>query len=71
MKTKRKRWLIALLVMVLGASGHFAWQELRGDNLPAGFASGNGRIEAVEIDIGTKTPGRIREILTREGDSLT
>src|SRR5690606_26046194 len=36
--------------------------------LPEGFASGNGRIEAVEIDVATKTPGRIREILVEEGD---
>lgn len=49
----------------------FAWQKLGGDNLPPGFASGNGRIEAVEIDIATKTPGRIQEILFREGDFVT
>lgn len=36
--------------------------------LPAGFASGNGRIEAVEIDIAAKTAGRVREILVDEGD---
>lgn len=55
----------------LGAGGYFAWQKLGGDNLPPGFASGNGRIEAVEIDIATKTPGRIQEILFREGDFVT
>jgi HlyD family secretion protein len=71
MKSNRKRWLIALLVVVLGAGGYFAWQRLGGDNLPLGFASGNGRIEAVEIDIATKTPGRIQEILVREGDFVT
>jgi HlyD family secretion protein len=51
--------------------GNFAWQKLGGDSLPRGFASGNGRIEAVEIDIATKTPGRIRDILAREGDFVT
>jgi len=71
MKNNRKRWLIALLVVVLGAGGYCAWRKLGGDNLPLGFASGNGRIEAVEIDIATKTPGRIREILVREGDFVT
>lgn len=39
--------------------------------LPAGIASGNGRIEAVEIDISTKTPSRIKEILVDEGDFVT
>ena len=71
MKSNRKRWLIALLVVVLGASGYFAWQKLGGGSLPQGFASGNGRIEAVEIDIASKTPGRIRDILVREGDFVT
>lgn len=32
------------------------------------MASGNGRIEAVEIDVSTKAPGRIKEILADEGD---
>jgi len=71
MTSTRKRWLIALLVVVLGAGGYFAWQKLGGDSLPAGFASGNGRIEAVEIDIATKTPGRIRDISVREGDLVS
>jgi len=51
MASNRKRWLIALLAVALGASGYFAWQKLGGDNLPVGFASGNGRIEAIEIGI--------------------
>src|SRR5215470_2979311 len=71
MTRNRKRWLIALLVVALGAGGYLAWQKLGGDSLPPGFASGNGRIEAVEIDIATKTPGRIRDILVREGDLVS
>jgi HlyD family secretion protein len=45
-----------------------AWWALRPDGLPAGIVSGNGRIEATEIDIATKSPGRVIEILAREGD---
>lgn len=71
MTSNRKRWLIALLAVVLGVGGYFAWLKLGGDNLPPGFASGNGRIEAVEIDIATKAPGRIRDILAREGDLVS
>jgi HlyD family secretion protein len=33
-----------------------------------GFASGNGRIEATEIDVATKLPGRVKEIMVNEGD---
>lgn len=44
------------------------WEFLKPNGLPDGFASGNGRIEATEIDVATKTPGRINDILVREGD---
>jgi HlyD family secretion protein len=68
MKKNRKGWLVALLIVVLAAGGYFAWKKFGTDNLPPGIASGNGRIEATEIDIATKTAGRIQEILVREGD---
>ncbi|AAL51834.1 periplasmic component of efflux system [Brucella melitensis bv. 1 str. 16M] len=42
-------------------------QAMNGSGLPDGIASGNGRVEAVEIDISTKSPGRIREIFANEG----
>ncbi len=38
--------------------------------LPEAFASGNGRIEATEVDIATKLPGRLSEISVREGDMV-
>jgi HlyD family secretion protein len=38
--------------------------------LPPGIASGNGRIEADEIDIDTKFAGRISEMLADEGDMV-
>jgi HlyD family secretion protein len=44
--------------------------QLGGPVLPAGFASGNGRIEAVEYDIATKRPGRIASVTVREGDMV-
>ncbi len=65
------RWLLAGLVLVLALAGYYAWQNFGSRNLPEGIASGNGRIEAVEIDVSTKTAGRIREILVAEGDFVT
>jgi multidrug efflux pump subunit AcrA (membrane-fusion protein) len=47
------------------------WRRLWPERLPEGFASGNGRIEAVEIDIATKTPGRLKDIVVGEGDFVT
>jgi HlyD family secretion protein len=57
-----------LLFVVLIALAGALWWSMRPDSLPPGIVSGNGRIEATEIDIATKTPGRIVEILAREGD---
>jgi HlyD family secretion protein len=68
MKDSAKRWLAVALVIAAAGGGYYAWQKYGSSGLPKGIASGNGRIEAVEIDISTKTPGRIREILVNEGD---
>ena len=66
-----RRWLAVALILVLALAGYYGWQKFGGSNLPDGIASGNGRIEAVEIDVSTKTAGRIREILAAEGDFVT
>jgi len=60
--------VIAAIAVLVAGGGYYYWQHRDTNTLPAGFARGNGRIEAVEIDIATKTPGRIREILVGEGD---
>ncbi|RUU55523.1 glycoside hydrolase family 43, partial [Mesorhizobium sp. M2C.T.Ca.TU.009.01.2.1] len=55
------RWLFPLILIALAAAGYYAWQRSKdGAALPQGIASGNGRIEAVEIDISTKAAGRIK-----------
>lgn len=66
-----RRWLFVALPVLLAGAGYYAWQNFSDNKLPAGIASGNGRIEAVEIDISTKIAGRIREILVNEGDFVT
>ena len=72
MMRKPSRWLLnaaaALFVVVIL---YGAWLFLQPGGLPAGLASGNGRIEAVEIDIATKTTGRVEDILVDEGDFVT
>ncbi|MGB3390404.1 MAG: HlyD family efflux transporter periplasmic adaptor subunit [Pseudaminobacter sp.] len=63
-----RNWLLVGLLAVLAAGGYYALKQSRNGALPEGIASGNGRIEAVEIDISAKSPGRIKEILAGEGD---
>jgi HlyD family secretion protein len=69
----RKRWLrLAPVVAVVigGAAGGAYWWLHSQPQLPPGIAFGNGRIEAQEIDIDTKFPGRISEILADAGDMV-
>lgn len=64
-----KHRLLQGAVLVLAAGMVFAaWAFLRPQGIPEGIAGGNGRIEAVEIDVAAKTAGRIKEILADEGD---
>ncbi|MCC6296838.1 MAG: biotin/lipoyl-binding protein [Pseudomonadales bacterium] len=66
------RKLVLILLILAGAI--LAWQLWRhftaGDDF-AHIASGNGRIEATELDIATKAPGRVAEILVAEGDFVS
>ncbi|MDF1803581.1 biotin/lipoyl-binding protein [Thalassovita sp.] len=59
--------LIPSTALVAALIGFFFWQGSGNDVVPEGFARGNGRIEAVEIDVASKLPGRIEAILVREG----
>ncbi len=66
------KWLIRISgVLVLTVLGVVAWQKFGGSDKDKGLVSGNGRIEAVEIDVAAKIAGRVREILVREGDFVT
>ena len=66
-----RRWLVVALVVAAAVGGYLYWLRFAGSGLPPGIAKANGRIEAVEIDIATKTAGRIHEILVDEGDFVT
>lgn len=62
----RRLVVFALLAALL--VGAWLWQPWQANGPGAGFASGNGRIEATEIDIATRFGGRVEEILVREGE---
>ena len=69
---KRQGGLLAAVVILVVAGGaYYGWKTYAGDGLPDHIASGNGRIEAVEIDISAKSGGRVKEILVGEGDFVT
>jgi HlyD family secretion protein len=66
--SKRTGYLIA--AAVLAAGGLAAWLIFSGSSLPHGFAAGNGRLEANQVYVATKYPGRILEVLFNEGDTV-
>lgn len=69
---KPNQWLFRIAAALLaGALLYGLWRFFQPEGLPEGLARGNGRIEAVEIDIATKTAGRVQKILANEGDFVT
>ena len=61
-----------LVLAFLAGGGVVVWQfyQARLKALPPGIASGNGRIESVQVDVTTKEPGRVEKILVHEGDMV-
>jgi HlyD family secretion protein len=64
---RTSKWLLRSGVVVI--AGWFAWSYFSqlSNEAPSHIASGNGRIEAVEINIAAKTAGRVAAIDVREG----
>ncbi len=45
--------------------------RLRGETLPAGIVKSNGRLEATQVDVSSKYPGRLSEVTVEEGSNVT
>ena len=66
--SRHKKLLFSVLIVALAVTvGVYLYQQ-RQPGLAAGFASGNGRLEATEVDVATKIAGRLSELGPREGD---
>lgn len=57
-----------LMVATVALAGHWGWSHLKPSGPGVGFVSGNGRIEATEIDVATKLSGRVDDIMVAEGE---
>ena len=64
MKVK-KPYVIGIIV-VLGVIAYFVWQNMHKQDTD-GIVSGNGRIEATEINISSKLSGQLEEVTVKEG----
>src|SRR6516164_2373086 len=72
-KTRYLPWLALACLIALGgaAAGYVAWKQYQASALPAGIVSINGRVEATQVDISTKIPGRVMQIIPHEGDMVS
>ncbi|QJC82323.1 HlyD family secretion protein [Pseudomonas umsongensis] len=64
-------FFVFLLGAVLLAAGVIGYWRSTVNRLPEGLHVGNGRLEATEVQIASKTPGRLAEVLVDEGDKVT
>ena len=60
-----RKLIVTVVAIVAIVGGVAAYLFLAKPALPPGFAGGNGRLEAKQVDIATKYPGRIAEVLAR------
>lgn len=60
--------LMAALFSALAGYAGFTWFQARISEVPDGITVGNGRLEADQVDISPKTPGRVVDILASEGE---
>ena len=65
-----KKTIVVSVVIGVAAAviGVLCWRALKTSGPGVGFVSGNGRVEATEIDIATKLAGRVQTLLVNEGD---
>ena len=59
-----------LCLTALGGAGGWYWWQQQLNALPPGIAKTNGRLEAEQVEIATKYPGRIAVVLAKEGDMV-
>ncbi len=59
---------LAAAVTAAGLLAFYGWQQMQSTESTEGFVSGNGRIEATEIDIAARQGGRLLDVLAGEGD---
>ena len=66
-----RKGLLGTATIAIAAFAYLRWGYTPAEVLPGGFAGANGRIEATEIDIATKTQNRIAAVLADEGDFVS
>jgi HlyD family secretion protein len=67
--TPRTQWTLgSVAVAAVITAAAVSWWQHQNNELPPGLVVANGRIEAIEVNVAAKYPGRVAEILVQEGD---
>lgn len=67
-RSRLARLVTIALLAAVGVGAWQAWTRLKPAGLPEGIASGNGRLEATDIDVATRSGGRLQDVRVQEGD---
>lgn len=71
MSKKSRRWIVlALVAAAVAAFFGVRYWKARQTALPEGIASGNGRIESKQVDVASRLPLKVKEVLVAEGDMV-
>ena len=63
--------IVRLLLLIATVSiAALVWWQLTPDGLPSDIISTNGRLEANQVEIASKTAGRIKNVLVQEGQMV-
>src|SRR5262249_50614244 len=63
MSKRARRWtIIVVIAAAIVAFFGYRWWQARKTALPAGIASGNGRIDSKEVDVASKLPLKVKEV---------
>ncbi|MGD0275683.1 MAG: HlyD family efflux transporter periplasmic adaptor subunit [Syntrophales bacterium] len=63
-------WII-VIALLIAISVALIFFKSTSNKLAGNFITGNGRLEATEIDISTKLPGRLANVMAQEGDYVS
>ena len=63
-----KKLLVFVAVLAVAGAAYWFYQQNQVDPLPDDIVFGNGRIEAIQVDISSLIPGRVASITVTEGD---
>ena len=61
---------LGAILLVIVFVGWRAWQKRHRSALPEGIAMGNGRLEAIQVDVATQVASRVADVLVDERDHV-